>query len=59
MTVSLDIAFNKGSADNGDLEIDLPTLFVAIAEAAMDRGTAVAIFIDEIQYLKRPLSKVI
>lgn len=41
----------KGSADSGDLEIDLPNLFVAIAEAAEDRGVAVAILIDEIQYL--------
>jgi hypothetical protein len=41
----------KGSADSGDLEIDLPNLFVAIAEAAEDRNVAIAILIDEIQYL--------
>src|SRR5262249_28031379 len=33
----------KGTADSGDLEIDLPNLFVAIAEAAEDRGAAIAI----------------
>ncbi len=47
----LDIEPAKGSADSGDIEIDLPNLFVAIAEAADERKTAVAILIDEIQYL--------
>jgi hypothetical protein len=40
-----------GSADSGDLEADLSELFVAIAEAAAERGTGVAICIDELQYL--------
>lgn len=39
-----------GTADTGDIEIDLPNLFVALAEAAEERNTAVAILIDEIQY---------
>lgn len=47
----LDTDPEKGSADSGDLEIDLPNLFVAVAEAAEERQTAVAILIDEIQYL--------
>lgn len=51
ITLGLGIDPEKGSADSGDLEIDLPNLFVAIAEAAGDRGGAVAILIDEIQYL--------
>lgn len=50
VSIGLDIDPEKGSADSGDLEIDLPNLFVAIAEAAADRNRAVAIFIDEIQY---------
>jgi hypothetical protein len=50
VTLGLDIEPEKGSADSGDLEIDLPTLFVAIGEAAQDRKSALAIFIDEIQY---------
>lgn len=49
----LDIEPERGAADSGDLEIDLPNLFVAIAEAAEDRKTAVAIFIDEIQYFSQ------
>ena len=40
-----------GSADSGDLEADLAELFVAVGEAAADRGTAVAIIIDEMQYM--------
>ena len=46
----LDIEPEKGSADSGDLEIDLPNLFVAVAEAAEERKSAVALLIDEIQY---------
>ena len=47
----LDIEPEQGAADSGDLEVDLPNLFAAVAEAAQERGTAVAILIDEIQYL--------
>lgn len=48
--VGLDIDPEVGSADSGDIEIDLPDLFTVVAEAAADRKTAVAILIDEIQY---------
>lgn len=47
----LDTDPEKGAADSGDLEIDLPNLFAAVAEAAEERKTAVAILIDEVQYL--------
>jgi hypothetical protein len=50
VTIGLDIEPEKGAADSGDLEVDLPNLFVAIGEAAEDRKSAVAILIDEIQY---------
>lgn len=53
VSIGLDIDPEKGSADSGDLEIDLPNLFVAIGEAAQDRNSAVAIFIDEIQYFSK------
>ncbi|MEK7339374.1 MAG: ATP-binding protein [Candidatus Rhabdochlamydia sp.] len=53
ITIGLDINPEIGSADSGDLEIDLPNLFVAIAEAAEDSGSAVAILIDEIQYFSQ------
>lgn len=48
--VGLDVDPEKGSADSGDIEIDLPNLFVAVGEAADERGSAVALFIDEVQY---------
>jgi hypothetical protein len=48
-----DVEPEKGTADSGDLEIDLPSLFVAIGEAAEDRKSAVALFIDEIQYFTK------
>jgi hypothetical protein len=48
--VGIDIEPEKGSADSGDIEIDLPDLLAVVAEAAQDRHTAVAILIDEIQY---------
>jgi len=51
--LGLDIEPVQGAADSGDLEIDLPSLFTAVAEAAVERGSCVAILIDEIQYLKK------
>lgn len=51
VALGLDIEPATGTADSGDLEIDLPNLFMAIAEAAQERDTAVAILIDEVQYL--------
>jgi len=53
VAVGLDIEPAKGTADSGDIEIDLPNLFQAIGEAARERQTAVAILIDEIQYLSQ------
>ncbi|MCJ7595085.1 MAG: hypothetical protein MUO52_09990 [Desulfobacterales bacterium] len=50
----LDIDPERGAADSGDLEIDLPNLFTSVAEAAEERRTTVAILIDEIQYLRSP-----
>ncbi len=47
----LDIDAERGAADSGDIEVDLPNLLLAVAEAAEERGTAIAILIDEIQYL--------
>ncbi|MBI5440259.1 MAG: ATP-binding protein [Deltaproteobacteria bacterium] len=47
----LDIEPERGAADSGDLESDLPSLFAAVAEAVEDRKVPVAVLIDEIQYL--------
>ncbi len=53
MSIGLDVEPEQGSADSGDLEIDLPNLFVAVGEAAEERKSAVAILIDEIQYFNQ------
>ena len=53
ITIGLDIDPEKGAADSGDLEIDLPNLLAAIGEAAENRRSAVAIFIDEVQYFSQ------
>lgn len=49
--LSLDVNAEAGTADSGDLEADLPELFVALGKAAAARGAAVALILDEIQYL--------
>ncbi|MBI2384347.1 MAG: AAA family ATPase [Gammaproteobacteria bacterium] len=49
--IGIDIDPEAGAADSGDLEADLGNLFVAVGEAAADRKTAVALVIDELQYL--------
>jgi len=41
-----------GLADNGDLEHDLQALLQTAGEAAQKAGTALAIFLDELQYVK-------
>lgn len=41
----------RGVADSGDIESDLTQLFIALGEAAKDRSTAIALIIDEMQYL--------
>lgn len=48
--VGLDIDPERGAADSGDLESDLPSLFVAVAEAAEERQIPMGLFIDELQY---------
>lgn len=49
--VGFDEGEEPGLADNGDLEHDLPALMEAAGEAARHGGTALALFIDELQYV--------
>jgi hypothetical protein len=53
VAIGLDVDPEEGAADSGDLEIDLPNLFIAVAEAAEERRSAVAVLIDEIQYFSQ------
>lgn len=39
------------TADSGNLEVDLPELFIAVGAAAKAAGSSVAILVDEVQYL--------
>jgi hypothetical protein len=50
--VGLDYAPQAGLADNGDLEIDLTSLLEQVGMAAKDAGSAVVVFIDELQYVR-------
>jgi AAA ATPase domain len=49
--VGLDLEPEPGLADNGDLEHDLQDLLEAVGAAAQAGGTAMAMFIDELQYV--------
>ena len=50
--VGLDFEPEPGLADNGDLEHDLQALLEAAGQAAHKGGTALVMFIDELQYVK-------
>ncbi|MFO1490481.1 MAG: ATP-binding protein [Kiritimatiellia bacterium] len=50
--VGLDQPPEPGLADNGDLEHDLQALLEVAGEAARKVGTAMAIFVDELQYVE-------
>src|SRR5207237_5758152 len=50
--VGLDFDPEPGLADNGDLEHDLQALLEAAAIAAQHADTALALFVDELQYVE-------
>lgn len=50
--VGLDLEPEPGLADNGDLEHDLQALLEVTGTAAKGGGTALAIFVDELQYVQ-------
>ena len=49
--VSLDLDPEPGLADNGDLTQDLQALLEVSGQAASRAGTALALFVDELQYV--------
>jgi AAA ATPase-like protein len=49
--VGLDLDYERGLADSGELETDITELLATIGAAAAERKTAVALFIDELQYV--------
>jgi len=50
--VGFDFESEPGLADNGDLEHDLQALLQTVGEASKKAGTAFAMFVDELQYVK-------
>lgn len=52
--VGIDYEPEPGLADNGDLEHDLQDLLEQVGLAAKSAGTALAMFIDELQYVEEP-----
>lgn len=48
----IDLGNELGVADSGDLEHDLTSLFIEVGKAAKEKKTALALFIDEIQYIE-------
>ncbi|HMW22186.1 MAG TPA: ATP-binding protein, partial [Burkholderiaceae bacterium] len=50
--VGFDYEAEPGLADNGDLEHDLQALFEQVGLAAQAAGTALALFVDEFQYVE-------
>lgn len=50
--VSFDVEPEPGLADNGDLEHDLQALLEAAGAAAAEGNTAIAMFVDEMQYVE-------
>lgn len=51
LAVRIDAAPESGVADSGDLAGDMRDLFRVVGEAARERGTAVALFVDELQHV--------
>jgi len=50
--LSVSVDPEPGVADSGNLEYDLPDMFVAIGQAAKAAGNGWCLLIDEVQYLK-------
>lgn len=50
--VEIGVATERGTADSGDIESDLPELISAIGKAATAAGRPIVLIIDELQYLK-------
>jgi len=50
----IDLGVEHGVADTGDLDADLSALLQAVGEAARERKSLLAMFVDELQYVAEP-----
>lgn len=53
VTAGLDVDAVEGYADHANLSMDLTDVFVALGEAAAERGRGVVLLLDEVQFLSR------
>ena len=53
ISIGIDFEGEPGVADSGHLDFDLSDLLTAVGEAANAQNTAVALFIDELQYVEK------
>ncbi|HEX4864995.1 MAG TPA: ATP-binding protein [Acidimicrobiales bacterium] len=53
LSLGIDIDAQRGRADSGSLEMDLSELAFDLGASASDRGTGVAVFVDEMQELSQ------
>lgn len=53
LSVGLDVEAAEGFADHANLALDLTDLFLAVGEAAAERGRGVVLLFDEVQFLNR------
>lgn len=51
LEIAIDIAPEPGLADSGDLDSDLTDVIITIGQAARERGSAIVLVIDELQYV--------
>lgn len=51
MSLTMEGSTEPGIADSGDIEVDVAALLITVGKAAQERGVAVALVIDELQYL--------
>lgn len=52
-TAGMDVEAAEGFADHADLPLDLTDVFLALGEAASERGTGVVLLFDEAQFLSQ------
>jgi hypothetical protein len=53
MEFGFELEKEQGLADSGDLDFDLVDLMVSVGKAAKEKQTALALFIDEMQYVEQ------
>ena len=53
LTMGLDVEAAEGFADHADLALDLTDVFLAIGDAAEEKGKGVVLLFDEVQFLNQ------